>query len=221
VTHWVTWMRVSSALLRMSGVDSRFVNARFQILGRSICVAAECECVSRSIPDGKGGVGEDAPRKAWPRALSQYGASWASCFDGGFVAIVSDTELAVSRASSGSISSDSEESKDVRRSDAACERYGCESFERYNKWVAKVLLRDQHLERCKKMDERIWLGRLRLENRTCPTRIHHGCACSGGGGFDKISRTASAALRRTLGRGSMVCSTAVLNALQRAAASKE
>jgi len=28
------------------------------------------------------GVGEDAPREAWPRALSQYGASWASCFDG-------------------------------------------------------------------------------------------------------------------------------------------
>jgi len=58
-THWVSWMRVTSALLRISGVDSRYVNARFQIMGRSICIAAECECVSRSIPDGKGGVGED------------------------------------------------------------------------------------------------------------------------------------------------------------------
>jgi len=29
-------------------------------------------------------------------------------------------------------------------------------------------LRDEHLQRCKKMDERIWLGRLRLEHRTCP-----------------------------------------------------
>jgi len=38
-----------------------------------------------------------------------------------------------SRASSGSISSDSEESKDVRRSYAAYERYGCESFGRNNK----------------------------------------------------------------------------------------
>jgi len=66
-------------------------------------------------------------------ALSQYGASWAPCFDGGFAAIASNTELAVSRASSGSIPSDPEESKDVRRSDAACERYGCESFGRYNK----------------------------------------------------------------------------------------
>jgi len=138
-THWVSWMRVSSALLRISGVDSRYVNARFQIFGRSICVAAECECVSRSIPDGKGGVGEDAPREAWPRALSQYGASWASCFDGGFAAIASSTELAVSRASSGSVSSDSEDSKDVRRSYAACERYGCESFGRNNKWVVRVL----------------------------------------------------------------------------------
>ena len=27
---------------------------RIGFLGRSICVAAECECVSRSIPDGKG-----------------------------------------------------------------------------------------------------------------------------------------------------------------------
>jgi len=46
-----------------------------------------------------------------------------------------------------------------------------------------------------------------------------GCACGGGGGFDKISRTVSTALRRTLGRGSMVCSTMVLNALRRAGAS--
>ena len=51
-------------------------------------------------------MGEDAPREAWPRALSQYDASWASCFDGGFAAIASNTELAVARASSGSISSD-------------------------------------------------------------------------------------------------------------------
>ena len=56
--------------------------------------------------------------------------------------IVSNTELAVSRASSGSISSDSEESKDVRPY-AACERYGCESFGRNNKWVAKVLSRSR------------------------------------------------------------------------------
>jgi len=138
-THWVSWMRVSSALLRISGVDSRYVNARFQILGRSIRVAAEYECESRSIPNGKAGVGEDAPREAWPRALSQYGASCASCFDGGFAAIASNTELAVSRSSSGSISSDPEASKDVRRSYAACERYGCESFGRNNKWVVKVL----------------------------------------------------------------------------------
>ena len=106
--------------------------------GRSIYVAGECECVSRSIPDGKGGVGEDAPREAWPRALSQYGASWASCFDGGFAAIASNTELVVARASSGSISSDSKESKDMR-SYAACERDGCVSFGRNNKWVVKVL----------------------------------------------------------------------------------
>jgi len=132
-------MRASSALLRISGVDSRYVNARSQILGRSICIAAECEYVSRSIPDGKGEVGEDAPREAWPRALSQYGTSWVSCFDGGFAAIASNTELAVSRASSESILSDSKENKDVRRSYAACERYGCESFGRNNKWVAKVL----------------------------------------------------------------------------------
>jgi len=86
-------------------------------------------------------VVEAAPREAWPRALSQCGASWASCFDGGFAPIASNTELAVSRASSGSISSNSKESKDVRRSYAACERYGCESFGRNNNWVAKVLAR--------------------------------------------------------------------------------
>jgi len=114
------------------------VNARFQILRRSICVAAESECVSSSIPDGKGGVVEVAPREAWPRALSQYGASWVSCFDGGFAAIASNTKLAVSRASSSSISSGPEASKDVRRSYAACERYGCKSFGRNNKWVVKV-----------------------------------------------------------------------------------
>jgi len=82
----------------------------------------------RSIPDGKGGVGEDAPREAWHRALSQHGASWASCFHGGFAAIASSTELAVSRASSGSISSASKENKDMRRSYAACERYGCVTY---------------------------------------------------------------------------------------------
>jgi len=107
--------------------------------GRAICVTAECKCVSRFTPDGKGAVGEGAPKEAWPRALSQYSASWASCFDGGFAATASNTELAVSRALSRSISSDAEESKDVRRSYAACERYGCESFGRYNKWLAKVL----------------------------------------------------------------------------------
>jgi len=130
VVHWVSWMTASSALLRLSGVDSRYVNGRFQILVRSICVAAEC--VSRSIPDGKGGVGESTTREAWPRALSQYGASWGSCFDGGLAAFASNTELAVSRASSGSISSDPKESKDVG-SYAACERDGCEIFGRNNK----------------------------------------------------------------------------------------
>ena len=97
-THWVSWMRVSSALLRISGADSRYVNARFQILGRSICAAAECECVSRSIPDDKEGVCEDAPREAWPRALRQVGR----------LALMEDLRrslLTVSRASSGSISS--------------------------------------------------------------------------------------------------------------------
>jgi len=74
-------------------VDSRYVNARFQMLGRSICVAVECECVSRSIPDGKGGVSEDAPREAWPRALSHFGASWVSCLDGGFAVIASNPSL--------------------------------------------------------------------------------------------------------------------------------
>jgi len=77
--------------------------------------------------------------RIWPRALSQYGASWASCFDGGFAAIASNTELAVSRASSGLISSDSKEIKDVRRAYAACKRYGRESFGRSKKWVVRVL----------------------------------------------------------------------------------
>jgi len=56
-----------------------------------------------------------------------------------------------------------------------------------------------------------------------PTRRHELAmdACNGGGGFDKISRTASAALRRTLGRGSMVCSTMGPNASRRAGASRE
>ena len=95
--------------------------------------------MSRSISDDEGGVGEDAAREAWPRTLSQYGASWASCFDGGLATIASRTELAVSRASSESISSASEESKDARRPYAACERYGFEIFGRINKWVVRVL----------------------------------------------------------------------------------
>jgi len=41
---------------------------------------------------------------------------------------------------------------------------GCESF----KMFPRNPLRDEHPERCKKMDERIWLGRLCLEHRTCP-----------------------------------------------------
>ena len=114
-THWVSWIRVSSALLRVTGLDSRYVNARFQILRRSICGVVDGECMSRSISDGEGEVGEDAAREAWPRTLSQYGASWASCFDGGLATIASRTELAVSRASSEPISSASEESKDTRR----------------------------------------------------------------------------------------------------------
>jgi len=36
------------------------------------------------------------------------------------------------------------------------------------KMLQRDPLRDEHLERCKKMDERIWLGRLRLEHM--PTR---------------------------------------------------
>jgi len=64
----------------LGGLDEGFLCAftnfwrRFEVWGRSICVVAECECVSRSIPGGKGGVGEDAAREAWPRVLSQYGA---------------------------------------------------------------------------------------------------------------------------------------------------
>jgi len=131
-------MRASSALLRISGADSRYVNARSQILGRSICAAAECECVSRSIPDGKEGVCEDAPREAWPRALSQYDASWASCFDGGFAAIASNSLSCFVWISI-------VQSKDVRRSYAACERYGCESFGRNNKGVVRVLRWEEHI----------------------------------------------------------------------------
>lgn len=95
--------------------------------------------MSRSIPDEEVEVGEDAAREAWPRTLSQYGASWASCFDGGLATIASSTELAVSNASSAPISSGSDDSKDVRRPYAACERYGFESFGRINKWVVKFL----------------------------------------------------------------------------------
>ena len=50
-------------------------------------------------------------------------------FDGGLATVSSSTELAVSRASAGPISSGSEESKHVRLY-AACERYGFESFGR-------------------------------------------------------------------------------------------
>ena len=229
-THWVSWIRVSSALLRITGVDSRYVNARFQILGRSICGAVECECVSRSIADDEGGMGEVAAREAWPRTLSQYGASWASCFDGGLATIASSTELAVSRASSRPISSGSEESKDVRRPYAACERYGFESFGRINKCVVKVLTCSRAINRGASIfrDARRWMSVSGLAlcvwstvHAHSPTRIRHGCACSGGGGLDNISWTASAALRRTFGRGSMVCSTRVLNALRRPGASSE
>ena len=90
-THWVSWIRASSALLRISGVDSRYVNARFHILGRSICGADERECESRSIPGDEKGVSEDAAMDACPRTLSQYGASSASCFDGGLATIPSST----------------------------------------------------------------------------------------------------------------------------------
>ena len=98
------------------------MNARFQILGRSMCGGAEEECESRSIPGDEEGIGDDTARAAWPRTLSQYGASWASCFDGGFATIASSTQPAVSLNSSTPISSDSEDSKDVRSPYAACVR---------------------------------------------------------------------------------------------------
>ena len=61
---WVRWIRVSSALLRIPAVDSRYVNTRFQILGRSICGAVEGVCVSRCISGGEEGVSKDAAREA-------------------------------------------------------------------------------------------------------------------------------------------------------------
>lgn len=184
-----------------------------------------------SIPDDEGGVGVDAAREAWPRTLSQYGAIWASCFDGGLAMITSSTEPAVSRASSGSISSvSSEESKDARRPYAACERYGFEIFGRINKCVVRVLTCSRAINRGTSIfrDARRWMSVSgsalcvwSTAHAHSPTRTRHGCTCSGGGGFDKISRTASMALRRTFGRGSMVWSTRVLNALRRPGASSE
>jgi hypothetical protein len=143
----------------------------------------------------------------------------------------SSTELAVSRASSGSTPSDSEESKDVRRPYAACERYGFESFGRINKCVVKVLTCSRASSPGTSItfrNARRWMsvsGSPLCASSTAHahslTRTRHGCACSGGGGFDKISRTASAALRRTFGRGSIACSTRVLNALRTPGASSE
>jgi len=81
-TYWVSWMSVSSALVRISGVDSRYVNARFQIwAGRS------ASRLSMSVNQGsflmaKGRWVRILQGEAWPRALSQYGASWARNFDG-------------------------------------------------------------------------------------------------------------------------------------------
>ena len=82
---------------------------------------------------------EDPTSVAWPRTLSEYGASWTSCFDGGLTTIASSTEFAVSLALSEPTSCDSEDSMDVRRSYAACGRCGFESFGRANKRVVKVL----------------------------------------------------------------------------------
>ena len=88
-TQWVNWTSASFALLRTTGVNSRYVNARFHIFGRSTCGAAEGECESRSISGGEEGVGEGSAKEAWTKALSQYGASWSSCFDGGLATIAS------------------------------------------------------------------------------------------------------------------------------------
>ena len=101
-------IRASSALLRIARADSRYVNARFQRLAKSICGAVEGEPESRPIPVDEEGEGGDTTSVAWPRALSEYGASWVSCFDGGLTTIASSTELAVSLASSEPTSCDSE-----------------------------------------------------------------------------------------------------------------
>jgi len=52
------------------------------------------------------GAAEGVAMEAWPKT---------SRFDGGLAVIASNTELAISRASSGQTSSDSEESKDMKR----------------------------------------------------------------------------------------------------------
>ena len=80
-THWVSCIKASSSLLRITSVDSRYVNARFQRSAKSIYGAAEGEPEPRSITVDEEGEGEDPASVAWPRTLSEYGASWASYDD--------------------------------------------------------------------------------------------------------------------------------------------
>ena len=60
----MNWTRAYFALLRTTRVNSRYVNARFHIFGRSTCGAAEGECESGSISGDEEGVGEDPAREA-------------------------------------------------------------------------------------------------------------------------------------------------------------
>ena len=87
--------------------------------------------------------GEDAARVAWPKTLSQYGASWASRFDGGLTTITSSTVLAVSLASSAPTSFDSEDRMVVRRPYAAFGRYGLESFGREQRGALRLQERER------------------------------------------------------------------------------
>ena len=118
----------------------------------------------------------------------------------------------------------------MRRPYAACVRYGFESFGRANKRAVRVLTWSRAINPGTSIFRNAtrWMsvsGSLFCVSSTVLahslTRTRHGCACRGGGGFDKISRTASAALRRTFGRGSIVRSTTVLNALRTPGASSK
>jgi hypothetical protein len=161
--------------------DSRFWPGRS---APPLC--GRCSCESRSIPDD--GEGVEAARAAYPRA--QYGASRASCLDGGLATIASNTSPAISLASSTPTSSASEESKDVRRPYATCARYGFASFGRANTRV----VRDLTCSRAMSPGTSIlrstgrWMGvsgsplcASSTAHAHSPTRTRHGCACSGGG----------------------------------------